>query len=98
VALLAENAGMLALQLVARLQVIELLLRWLPVNQGEVFSVVLQMAADAIPAVRVLHLKPRMVAVLRHQPLSHFLVAVQAFEGWCAGPELMATRALGGSA
>jgi hypothetical protein len=98
VALLAENAGMLAFQLVARLQVIELLLRWLPVNQGEVFTVVLQMAVDAIPAVRVLHSQPSVVTVIRSKTLRNLFVAIEAFEGRRADPELMATRALGGSA
>jgi len=97
VALLAGNVGMLAFQLVARLQVIELLLRWLPVDQAEVFSVVLQMAADAIPAVRILHSQAGVVAVIRSKTLGNLFVAIKALEGWRAGPELMATRALSGS-
>jgi hypothetical protein len=98
VAFLAGHVGMLAFQLVARLQVIELILRRLPVDQAEVFSVVLQVAADAIPAVRILHSQPGVVAMIRRKTLRNLFVAIEALESWRAGPELMATRALGGSA
>jgi hypothetical protein len=98
VAFLAGHVGMLAFQLVARLQVIELILRRLPVDQPEVFSVVLQVAADAIPAVRILHSQPGVVAMIRRKTLRNLFVAIEALEGRRAGPELMATRALGGSA
>ncbi len=98
VALLAGNVGMLAFQLVACLQVIELILRRLPVDQVEVFSVVLQVAADTIPAVRILHSQPGVVAVISSKTLRNLFVAIEALEGRRAGPELMATRALGGSA
>jgi hypothetical protein len=98
VALLAGNVGMLAFQLVARLLVIKVLLRRLPVDQTEVFSIVLQMAADTVPAVRILHSQPGVVTVIRRKTVRNLFVAVQALEGWHAGPELMATRALRGSA
>ena len=98
VAFLAGHVGMLAFQLVTCLLVIELLLRWLPVDQAEVFSVVLQMAADAIPAVQILHSQPGVVAVIRSKTVRNLFVAIEALEGWRAGPELMATRALRGSA
>jgi hypothetical protein len=97
-AFLAGNVGMFAFQLVARLQVIELILRRFPVDQVEVFSVVLQMAAYAISAVRILHSQPGVVAVVRSKTLRNLFVAIQALEGWRAGPELMAAPALGGSA
>jgi hypothetical protein len=98
VALLAENVGMLAFQLVARLQVIKLILRRLPVDQVEVFAVVLQMAADAVPAVWMLHSQPGVVAMIGSKTLPYLFVTIEALEGWRAGPELMATRALGRSA
>jgi len=98
VALIASNVSMLAFQLVASQQVIELLLRRLPVDQAEVFSVVLQMAADAIPAVRMLHSQPGVVAMIGSKTLPYLFVTIEALEGWRAGPELMATRALSGSA
>jgi hypothetical protein len=85
---------MLAFQFIARQPVFELLLRRLPVNQAKVFAIVFQMAADAIFAIRIRHLKQRMVAMLFRQTLCHFLVATQALENGRAGPELMATRAL----
>ena len=89
---------MFAFQLVARELMVKLLLRWLPMNQAKVFSVVLQVAADTIPAVRILHSQPGVVAMIRSKTLCNLFVAVQALESWRAGPELMATRTLGGSA
>jgi hypothetical protein len=68
------------------------------VDQAEVFSVVLQMAADAISAVRILHSQPGVVAVIRSKTLRNLFVAIEALEGRRAGPELMAARALGRSA
>jgi hypothetical protein len=68
------------------------------VDQAEVFSVVLQVAADAIPAVRILHSQPGVVTVICSKALRNLFVAIEAFEGWRTGPELMATRALGRSA
>lgn len=97
-ALLAGNVGVLAFQLVARLLVIKVLLRRFPVDQVEVFSVVLQMAADAIPAVRILYFQPGVVAVIRRKTVRNLFVAIEALEGRRTGPELMATRALRRSA
>jgi hypothetical protein len=98
VAFFACNAGVLALQFVARQPVIELFLRWLPVNQAEVFTVMIQVAAHTISAVGVGHLQLKVIAVLGRQPLGNFLVAIQALESGRTGPELVATRALRGPA
>ena len=89
---------MLAFQLVARLQVIELLLGRLPVNQGEVFSVVLQMAPHAVFPIEVSHSQLSMVAVIRNKALRDLLMAIEALEGGHAGAKLVTTRALRGPA
>lgn len=97
VAFLASNVGVLAFQLVARLLVIKVLLRRFPVDQVEVFSVVLQMAADAIPAVRILHSQSGVVAVIRRKTVRDLFVAIEAFESRDACAKLVTRRALGGS-
>lgn len=96
-AFLTRNAGVLAFQLVARQPMIELFLRWLPMDQTEVFSVVVQVAVHAVLAVRAFHLQARMVAVVRSQPSRYLFVAIEALEGRHAGAKLMATRALRGT-
>ena len=64
-------------------------------DESEVFSVVLEMTADAVFAIGVTHLNLSVISVLRFQSLRHFLVAIQALEGRSARAELMATHALG---
>lgn len=64
-------------------------------DQVELFSVVLQVATDTVFAIRIGHLKPRVIPVLCGQALRYFLVAVEAFECRGAGAELVAARALG---
>jgi hypothetical protein len=98
VAFFTSDARMLAFQLVARLQVIELLLRQLPVDQVEVFTVVLQVTPHAVFAIRIFHSQPGVVSVIRRKTLRNLFVAVEALESWRAGPKLVATRALRGSA
>ena len=94
VTFLTGNARMLSLQVVARQPMIKLFLRRLPVNEIEVLTVVFKMAADAVFAVRVPHLNLRVISALRRQPLRHFLMTIETFEGRSASTELMATRAL----
>jgi hypothetical protein len=62
----------------------------------KLFSVVLEVAAYAILAIRISHLQPGVISVIRCAPLRHFLVTIEALESRCAGGELMATRALRG--
>ena len=88
---------MLAFQFVARQQVVELLLRWLPVNQAEVFTVVLQVTPHTVFPIWISHPQPGVVAVIRSKALRDLSVAIEALESWRAGPELMATRTLRGS-
>ena len=96
-ALLAGNAGVLAFQFVARQPVIELLLGGLPMDQAEVFSVMIQMATNTISSIGVGHLELEVITVLGREPLGDFLVAIQALESRNARPKLMAARALRGS-
>jgi len=56
-----------------------------------------EVAANAILAIGILHPQLRVIAFFRCQPVCNFLVAFQAFEGWRAGPELVAGVALGGA-
>lgn len=62
VAFLASNTAVLPFQGIARKPMVELLLRWLPVDEAKILSVVLQVAANAILAVGILHLQPRVVS------------------------------------
>ena len=94
VAFLASKPGVFSHQVVARQAMIELLFRRFPVDQREILSVVFQMAAHAIFAIRILHLQARVKSVLPGDGLSDLLVAIQALEGWRAGAEFMATGAL----
>jgi hypothetical protein len=45
--------------------VIELFLRWLPMQEIKVFAVVLKMAAHAVLAIRILHLKLGVIPMVR---------------------------------
>ena len=94
VALLASYSGVFPLQRVAGQPVIELL-RWpLPVNEGEILAVMLQVAADAVLAVGIFHLQLGVVAPLLRKQLRDFSMAIQTFERGSAGAKLVAARAL----
>jgi hypothetical protein len=80
------------------LAMVELLLRGLPVNQAEVFPIVIQVAANAVLALGICHTQPRMVTVIQSEPLRYFLVTIEAFKGGSASAKLMAACALRGSA
>ncbi|HUC54921.1 MAG TPA: hypothetical protein VMR90_12795 [Candidatus Cybelea sp.] len=98
VTLLAGYASMLTFEHVPGELMVELFLRRLPVNQAEVFPVVIQMAPYAVFAIRICHPQPCMVAMIQGQPLRHLFVTIKTFERGCAGSKLVATRALRGSA
>jgi len=85
-------------QPVSRKTVVKLLLRWLPVQQIEVFAVVLQMAAHAILAIGVLHLNCGVIAMFRRKALRHLFMAIKALKGRSTGAKLMAACAPRGSA
>lgn len=91
---LAGSIRVFALQRVPRLLVVKLFLSWLPMNQIEIFAVVLQVAPHAVFPVGILHSEPRVIAVVVGQALRDFFVAVQALKRWRARTKLMATCAL----
>jgi len=95
-ALFTRNAGVFAFQNVSRELVVELLLRRLPVNQVEVFAIVIQVAPHTVFAVGVRHSEARVIAVVQRQSLRYFFVALEALKSRRVGSELMATRALCG--
>lgn len=92
-ALFASDRRVFSFKRIPRQPVVKLPHGRFPVNQRKIHAVVLQMAAHALFAVRILHLQPRMVAPLLGKQLRNFLVATKAFEGGRAGAELVATRA-----
>ncbi len=73
---------------------VELLLRWFPVNQAEIFAVVLEMAADTVLTIRIRHLYLRVIPALRRKSLSDFFMAVETLKRRSAGPKLVTTRTL----
>lgn len=93
VALPAADRRVLPFQSVAGLVVVEFFLRGLPANELEALSVVLRVAAGAIP-VGIVFLHHRGVeSLVLGEPLVDLRVAVQAFQR-AAGPQPMATRTL----
>jgi len=98
VAFFTGDVGVLALQRIAGEAVIEFC-RWrFPVDDIEIFSVVFEVAANAILAGRIVHLELEVVAVFGGEGLGNFLMAIEALEGGSAGAELMAGIALRGAA
>jgi len=93
-ALLAGDGRMLFHQRISSLAMIECLERRLPMNEGKILAIVLQVAAHAVPAVGILHRQKRVVALMRAETVRNFLVAIQALECRRAGPELVAGVAL----
>ncbi len=94
----ANKCGVLAFEFITRKPMIKFLLRRFPADQVEGFPVVLQVAADAVPAGGNVHLHFEMVAVLGGKILSHFLVAIETLEGRGACAECVARIALGSAA
>ena len=67
-------------------------------DEAEIHAVVIEVAADTILAIGILHLDLGVISVLRSQSLGHFFMAVQAFECRRAGAKLVTAHALYGSA
>ena len=67
-------------------------------DEAEILAIVIEVAADTIFAIGILHLDLGVISVLGGQSLRHFFMTIQAFESRDAGPELVAGRALYGSA
>ena len=93
-ALLTFDTGMFALQGITGQAMIELFFRGLPVNKREILAVMVQMAANALFAVGILHLKPRMVPAVFRKQTRDFLMTLETFERGCARTKLMAAVAL----
>jgi len=98
VAFFASDTNVLAFQGVSGQTVIELFLGRFPVNQVEVLAIVLEVAADTVFAVGIVHLHTGMVAVLAGESFRNFLMTIEAFEGGGTRAELMAGIALRGPA
>ncbi len=95
VAFFTGHAAVLSLERIARQTVIKLLCGRLPMDERKAFAVVFPVAPHAVLPVWVLHLEPRVIAMVFCERSCNLFVAVQAFEGWCAGSELMTARTLG---
>ena len=93
-AFLAGQPCVLALQRISRLFMVELLQWRVPVDERKLFTVVVQMAADAILAIGVFHFQPRVIAMLFGERARNFLVTLKTFEGRRAGSELVTAGAL----
>jgi hypothetical protein len=90
----ARDARVFPFQIVSRQTVVELLLRWFPVQKMEVCAVVLQVATHTILAIRVRHLNLCVIPMLGREPLRYFFMTIETFEGWSAATKLMAARTL----
>ncbi len=63
-------------------------------DEAEIRAVVIEVAADTILAIGILHLDLSVISVLGGQAVRHFFMAIQTFESRRAGPELVAGGAL----
>jgi len=93
VALIARKPRVFSLQRVSGLRVIKRLLRRYPVNQREVFAVVLGVAFRAVGFIRIFRVKAAIACQLR----GNFRVASLAIQNRGAFADHMATRALRGT-
>ena len=94
VAFFAGNAGVFVDERVAGQFVVELLDRGLPVNERERQTIVVEVAANAIPAVGILHPESRVIALLHGQAFGDLFVAFEAFKRGRTRSELVARIAL----
>ena len=94
VTLRTRDVCVFAIEGVAGQLVIELLLRWLPVDEREIETVVFEMAAHAIFAVGIFHGESRVISATCGEMLRNLLVALETFERRGTGAELVAGRTL----
>ncbi len=94
VALGACDIRVFAFQGVAGQLVIDLFLRWLPVNQRKIKPVMFKVAAHAIFAAGIFHPEPRVISTVRGKMLRNLLMALETLERRRGGSELVAARAL----
>ena len=95
--LLTNDAGVLPLQKVARLAVIESLLRGLPMNHLKVFAVMVRMAADAILAARLKIDDSGVKSPMGGQSRGYFRVALQALQTLASHRQPVTRNALSGT-
>lgn len=93
-ALPAAERSVFALQRVAGLRVVEFFLRWFPVNELKILTVVFGMAAHAVAIGIFLFHRARVEAQFLREPALDFAMAIQALE-FAACAQLVATGALG---
>lgn len=91
----AFDLSVLSVQGISGQLMIELLDGNLPVDETEIGPVVLQVAAHAIFALRILHLETCVVAVFFGEGFSDFLMAIETLKRGSFRAKLMAGRALG---
>ena len=94
VALLAHQAGVLALQWISRLLVIKSFQRRFPMDQREILTVVFRVTADAVPAGGRQTDHGGVKSSPRRKSLGDLRMALQAPENSRAGSESVAGRAL----
>ena len=66
-------------------------------NQRKIRAIVFEVTPHAFAAVGIFHPDLRVEPTLGCQFLRDLLMAVETFECWCAGPELVAGRTLRGA-
>ncbi len=93
-ALSARDTCVFAFERVAGQLVVELLLRWFPVNQRKIETVVFEVAARAIFAVGIFHGEARVISAICSEMLRNLFVALETLERGSAGAELVAARTL----
>jgi hypothetical protein len=94
VTLRTRDVCVFAIEGVAGQLVVELLLRWLPVDQGEIETIVFEMAAHAIFAVGIFHGESGVISVTCGEILRNLFVALETFERGGAGAEKVTGRTL----
>ena len=93
-AFFAGHGGVFAFESVARQFVVEVFLRFFPVNQGKAFAVVLEVTTNTIFATRILHPEPRVIAAILREEFCNFLVAIKTTECRSFGAKFVAACTL----
>src|SRR5690349_6119672 len=91
----ACKAGVLPLQCVSRLLVIERL--FIPLDQGKIFAIVFGVTADALLTRTRQKMIGSMQALALGQSLGDFSVAIQALEGRLSSSQFVTTAAIAGA-
>ena len=73
---------------------IELFQCWFPMDERKIYAIVFEVAPHAIVPFWILHPEESVIALMRGQTVSNFLMAFQALKGRRTGSELVAGAAL----